>query len=174
MLYELNPRAVADPRIELRFDPPIVSPRRGRQRVASGEEASETRRNPRYRRHKPRGRAERAPSQRASAEATSFRGFHHGAYRRECHTCCRRVRGSLGVGAAYHGLTPMATCCRPLRGLRAGQRHLGPSISGNAVWPNANAPLLGRGTTPPQLWISRLRAATSTEPEPAAQSAQQD
>jgi hypothetical protein len=27
------------------------SPRRGRQRVASGEEASETRRNPRYRRH---------------------------------------------------------------------------------------------------------------------------
>jgi hypothetical protein len=54
------------------------SPRRGRQRVASGEEASETRRNPRYRRHQQRGRAKRAPSQRASAEATSFRGFHHG------------------------------------------------------------------------------------------------
>jgi hypothetical protein len=73
------------------------SPRRGRQRVASGEEASETRRNPRYR---------------TTAKMAEQHAFHHDGCpprpnrsaesitRPECRqeTCCRRVRGSESWG----------------------------------------------------------------------------
>jgi hypothetical protein len=99
---------------------PIVraSPRRGRQRVASGEEASETRRNPRYEPPSKNGRAERDPSQRLLAEATLLPGSHHtpAADANELLSPRSRLGGSE---LAYHGLTPMATCCRPLRGLGA-------------------------------------------------------
>jgi HAE1 family hydrophobic/amphiphilic exporter-1 len=83
----------------------VLSPRRGRQRVASGEEASETRRNPRYDVTNKNGRAN---------------GLHHNGRRPRPHrsadstihpppmptNCCRRVRGSGEGSSPTMGLRP--------------------------------------------------------------------